>query len=1239
MIRRVFVTKKDGVNVSASKMKADIKNVLNIKVEDVIDYIRYDIEGISDENYSLAMTTIFSELPVDIIYQENLPEMKGYKVFVVEFLPGQYDQRADSASQCVQLLTVNEKPLIKCATVIAVKGVTDKELNTIKNYFINPVESREGSTDKPLTLEQSINVPLEVEILSHFIYMSDLDIEAYHKNIGFAMSVEDLIFVRDYFKSEKRPPSITELKVIDTYWSDHCRHTTFLTEIRDIKINSNNPHIAKALDMYSELFDEINAGKKDKYRCLMDIAVIAAKKLVKDGLLDNLDVSEEINACSIVVKVDNNGKDEEWLIMFKNETHNHPTEIEPFGGAATCLGGAIRDPLSGRTYVYQAMRVTGSGDPNESLKDTMKGKLPQRVITTTAKAGFSSYGNQIGLATGIVDEMYHEGYKAKRLETGFVIGGAPRSNVVRRSPIKGDVVVLLGGDTGRDGCGGATGSSKAHTVDSVDQCGAEVQKGNPLTERKMQRLFRNREASRLIVKCNDFGAGGVSVAIGELSDGIDIYLDNVPKKYAGLDGTELAISESQERMAIMLPKENVDKFIAMAELENLKCTQVAEVTDLNRVRMFWNDKCIVNICRDFLNTNGVKQVIAAEINDKVTNYINEPNKAIKKLIDKGDFKSAILEELARLNVTANKGMSETFDSTIGAGTVIMPWGGKHQLTPSTVMAAKVPVSGETDTATVCSYACYPALNITSPFTGAVYAIVNSVSKIVASGVDYRTVRLTLQEFFKRLGRDPKRWGEPLSAVLGALYAQINLGLGAIGGKDSMSGTFENIDVPPTLISFAVGIGKASQLITNVYNSEGNLYLLRARRDENSIPDFDYLKKLWKYIFDNRYHILSASVVEEGGSVVSVIKSALGNGMGVALNNVTDDMFKPSYGDIVILTKGKVQGIDHELIGKVNKSGKVVINKALITHDELVKAYTEKLNKVFPISVDHNGSVEERLFSSGYKSKSRLSIARPKVLLPVFPGTNCEYDTAKRFTLAGADAETFVIRNQNTKDIEYSVKEIARIINDSQIIAFPGGFSGGDEPDGSGKFIATTFRNPIIMDAVMNLLYKRDGLIIGICNGFQALIKLGLVPYGEIIKQNEKSPTLTYNVISRHVSTISRIKVTSNKSPWLNNVKTGDVYSVAISHGEGRFIASEEDVIKLRENGQIATQYVDLSNNITMQSPYNPNGSMNAVEGILSPDGRVFGKMGHSERIGKDLYINVEDNYDMKIFESGVDYYK
>ncbi len=1243
MIKRLFVKKKDGYNVAEKKLFNDITNVLGIKVADVKIYIRYDIQGLEDKDLVSAKNTIFGENPVDIVFEDNLPELKNHKLLVVEYLPGQYDQRADSAMQCVQLLTMGARPIIKCATVYAFEACNDKDFDAIKNYIINPVESREGNNEIPESLVSAATEVQDVPVINGFINMSDNEIENYHSIIGFAMSVEDLKFVRNYFASEKRDPSETELKVIDTYWSDHCRHTTFSTEITSVKINSNNPHIQKALDKYNDLFSEFNGKRADKYKCLMDIAVIGVKKLKQLGLLDNLDTSDEINACSIVVNVDVDGKDEEWLIMFKNETHNHPTEIEPFGGAATCLGGAIRDPLSGRTYVYQAMRVTGAGDIKADFKDTLKGKLPQRVISKTAASGYSSYGNQIGLATGLVHEMYHDNYKAKRLETGFVIAGSPRENVVRRKPIEGDIIVLVGGDTGRDGC--ATGSSKAHTEKSVEVCGAEVQKGNPPTERKIQRLFRKKEVANLIVKCNDFGAGGVSVAIGELADSLDISLDSVPKKYEGLTGTELAISESQERMAVVLAKETVEDFIKYAKEENLNATIVAKVTDNGRMRMMFKGKTIVDLKRAFLDTNGVKQMQDVVINDNTTTYIDKVNDNVKDLIGAGKMADALLKELSRPNVCSTKGLGEMFDSTIGASSVLMPFGGKNQLTPSIVMAAKPPVSGKTDTATVSTFACSPYLMENSPFTGAVYSIVASISKLIASGVKKSTIRLTLQEFFKKLGKDAKRWGEPTSALLGALYAQLGTGCGAIGGKDSMSGTFENIDVPPTLISFAVGITKASKLIHNTFDYfDGNgIYFVKLPVDKDFIPNFDKLNKLYDTITNSieSGKIRYATVVGEGGAICAVAQSCVGNKVGFDMEKVTEDLFKPYFGSFVIVANdvSDFAGFDIEYIGKINQTCTAVINGEKVKMDSIISAFTGTFESVYPTTAEASGKVEDVICASIKKTRGQPAIAVPRVFIPVFPGTNCEYDTARAFERAGAKADIFVIKNQSAKDIENSINEIVKRLNNSQIIAFPGGFSGGDEPDGSGKFIATTFKNPKIAEAVMNLLYKRDGLALGICNGFQALIKLGLVPYGDIREQVANAPTLTFNNINRHISTIAQIRVATNKSPWLSACKLSEVYNVALSHGEGRFVSSDEELQKIIKNGQIATQYVNQSMNSTMQSPFNPNGSMYGIEGIISPDGRVLGKMGHSERIDDNLYKNVEGNYDMKIFESGVKYFK
>ena len=1245
MVKRIFVEKKEGYNVSAKKTTADIKNVVGINVDEVREFIRYDIEDLDEEVYAKAKTTIFSEQPVDNLYEE-LPDLKGYKLLVVEYLPGQYDQRADSAMQCVQLLSMAKRPLIKCAKLYAIKGADEKGFEKIKKYIINPVESREGSMEIPATLEQEVQLNLTVPVIEGFIDMSDKEIAEYHKKTGFAMSKEDLAFVRDYFKGEKRNPTESEIKVIDTYWSDHCRHTTFATELTDIKIDSNNPHVQKALDLYRGLYEEFNSKREDKYPCLMDIATIAVKKLKKEGKLDNLDVSDEINACSVEVDVDVDGKPQKWLIMFKNETHNHPTEIEPFGGAATCLGGAIRDPLSGRTYVYQAMRVTGSGDPTQDISTTLKGKLPQRVITKTAAAGYSSYGNQIGLSTGLVAEMYHENYRAKRLETGYVIAGAPKENVVRRKPVKGDIIVLLGGETGRDGCGGATGSSKAHTEKSVEVCGAEVQKGNPPTERKIQRLFRNKEVAQLIVKCNDFGAGGVSVAIGELADSLDIYLDKVPKKYEGLSGTELAISESQERMAVVLDKNDVEKFIEFSAKENLQATAVAEVTDNGRMRMFYAGNLIVDLKRKFLDTNGVKQRQNAHVDDNVSDYMDKLNEKTEQLFDKGEFDQAVLSELSRLNVCSTKGLGEMFDGTIGAASVLMPFGGKYQLTPAIAMASKPPVEGFTDTATVSTYGCSPQLMTSSPFTGAIYSILLSLSKQVACGVDVKTVRLSLQEYFKRLNQDADRWGQPLAALLGALYAQIGFGVGAIGGKDSMSGTFEHIDVPPTLISFAMGIHKASKIITNTFDYKSgakNIWHIAIPKDEYGIPDFAKTLALYDAIKDEcaSGKIKAINVVEEGGVVASVFKACMGNKEGTDWNELSEDLFAPAFGDFVVLADeiGKLQEFDAQLVAVLNGTHTADLCGKELKMDVAAQSFEGTLDNVFPTTAPASGEVQNLIFCARKQPHVARNIVKPQVFIPVFPGTNCEYDTARAFERAGAKANILVIKNRSSKDIEDSAKEIVKALSQSQIIAFPGGFSGGDEPDGSGKFIATTFKNPRIAEAVMELLYKRDGLALGICNGFQALIKLGLVPYGDIREQTPQAPTLTFNNISRHVSTMVNIRIATNKSPWLSKVHVDDVFTVPVSHGEGRFVASKEELDKIIKNGQVATQYVDMTRNATMQSPFNPNGSMYAIEGIISPDGRVLGKMGHSERFDKDLYKNVEGNYDMKLFESGVDYFK
>ena len=1232
MIYRIFVEKKD--NLQAKKIKDDLSAQLSIRAESVRELIRYDVEGLSEDELKAAIVNVFSEPPVDTVYLEEAPFDADEKVFAIAFLDGQYDQRADSAAQCVQLLTRKARPLIKCARVIAVRGVSDGELERVKKHLINPVESSEVSLDKPKTLARAKMHTQDVKTVEGFIAMSDGEIAEYHKANGFAMSVEDLAFVRDYFKKEGRNPTETEIKVIDTYWSDHCRHTTFATEIRDVKIDSDNPHIAKAYKLYQDLFEEFNAQREDKYPCLMDIATIAVKKLKKEGRLDNLDVSDEINACSICIDAEIDGKTEKYLVMFKNETHNHPTEIEPFGGAATCLGGAIRDPLSGRTYVYQAMRVTGSADPREKIEDTLPGKLPQRVITKTAASGFSSYGNQIGLATGIVDEVYHPGYKAKRLETGFVVGGAKRDMVYREKPKGGDVIILLGGETGRDGCGGATGSSKAHDAHSVETCGAEVQKGNPLTERKLQRLFLNQEATRRIKKCNDFGAGGVSVAIGELSDGLVINLDKVPLKYEGLSGTELAISESQERMAVVVDEKDKDEFIRLAAEENLAATPVAVVTDDRRMKMLFKGRAIVDISRDFLDTNGVKQVISAEIEEKVSDFFRTRTEK---------FAEGLVKALSSLNVCSKKGLSEMFDSTIGARSVYMPFGGKRQLTPAIAMAAKI-CGGETDVATVSAYGYSSELMSGAPFTGAIYSVVASVAKLIASGCDYDEIRLTFQEFFMRLNRDPKRWGVPLSALLGALYAQIGMGLGAIGGKDSMSGTFEHIDVPPTLISFALAPAKASGLITNVLEKTGTkLWLVPVPKDENEVPDFKKFADVCREVHKNIQsgNICFATVVENGGAAAAVAKSCFGNGLGFAFEGDEKTLLSERYGDLIVaLNDPDAVSFDKIYIGQ--SSGKdFTFGGECVRGEDAVAAFTGALESVFPNNAPANGAAENCDFDCGGKRYENIltKTAKPRVFIPVFPGTNCELDTERKFRLAGAECDVVVLKNRSAADIEESVKAFANAISRANIVAFPGGFSGGDEPDGSGKFIATTFRNPYIADEIEKLLKQRDGLILGICNGFQALIKLGLVPYGEIRPLESGSPTLTYNNISRHVSTLADIRVASNKSPWLASCKVGDVFTVPVSHGEGKIVAPESELEKMRKNGQIATQYCDLAGKPSMLYPYNPNGSAWAIEGITSPDGRVYGKMGHTERTGDNLYKNCSGNFDMKLFESGVKYFK
>lgn len=1264
-VRRLFVEKKPGFDIEARSLRYDLEHNLRIAgMKNVRIVNRYDIEGISGAEYELARYTVFAEPPVDQVYEETMVIAPGFRVLATEYLPGQYDQRADSAAQCVQILTQKERPEIRCAKLIILEGsISDADFQRVKNYCINPVESHEASLDKPASLFMEIKVPENVKILESFTKMSIRQLENLWREIGLAMSLEDLCFCQNYFKDqEHRDPTITEIRVIDTYWSDHCRHTTFLTKIDGVEMEPG-PYAA----IFQAVYENYLASRKAVYRerdqerdkniCLMDLATMAMKELKRRGKLADLDESEEINACSIVVNVKVDGSDEEWLVMFKNETHNHPTEIEPFGGAATCLGGAIRDPLSGRSYVYQAMRVTGCGDPRASVEDTLPGKLPQRKITTGAAAGYSSYGNQIGLATGQVAEVYHPDYIAKRMEIGAVIGAAPKNNVIRENPVPGDVVILLGGRTGRDGCGGATGSSKEHTEESLLACGAEVQKGNPPTERKIQRLFRNPAVSRMIKKCNDFGAGGVAVAIGELADGLNIDLDAVPKKYDGLDGTELAISESQERMAAVVRADLVNAFIDAAREENLEATPVAVVTEANRLKMFWRGQTIVDISRDFLNTNGVLQTTSIKVSSPVAiqNFFNFSgvNSSVDiKAADAG-LAGQWYKNLQDLNVCSLKGLVERFDSTIGAGTVLMPFGGKTQLTPAEGMAAKIPVTGGvTSTGTIMSYGFNPYLAKWSPFHGALYAIIEAVAKVVAMGGDYRTARLTLQEYFEKLGKEPAKWGKPFSALLGAYYAQIKLGIPAIGGKDSMSGTFKDLNVPPTLVAFAVTVADMERVVSNEFKATGNpVVLIPLRRDENDLPDFGQLERNYARIHElmGAGKILAAQSVRNGGLAAAVSRMSFGNKIGVAFGGEINStqLFAPDYGSLVLeVSKNEdinalFQGISYCLLGFTQAVFNITINNTVIDLEQALTKWQEPLEPIFPAKVAVMASVSPKIheYPNRFLLKPKAPVAKPRIFMPVFPGTNCEYDTARAFEKAGGLVDMMVIRNLSPWEIEASIEMMARKIDNSQIIMLPGGFSGGDEPDGSGKFIATAFRNPLVKEAVMRLLEQRDGLMLGICNGFQALIKLGLVPYGEIREIGPNDPTLTFNTIGRHVSCLVRTRVTSIRSPWLTSANIGDIHTVAVSHGEGRFVADEATMGMMIQNGQIATQYVDLDGYPTYDIAFNPNGSIEAIEGITSPDGRVLGKMGHSERIGKNVAKNVPGEKDQKIFEAGVKYFR
>lgn len=1247
-VKRIYVEKKSAYAVKAKELLEEVKNYLQFDITGVRVLIRYDIENISEETYQKSLRTIFSEAPVDTLYEETFPMSEAEQTFSVEFLPGQFDQRADSAQQCVKLLNEDEEPIIRSATTYVIEGdLTDKQIEQIKAFCINPVDSRETDEQKPETLVTEFEDPADVIIFEGFSDMEEAKLKELYDSLGLAMTFKDFCHIQNYFKGEeKRDPSMTEIRVLDTYWSDHCRHTTFLTELTNVTFDDGHYRIPieETYEKYLQDRAEIYAGRDDKFVCLMDLALIGMKRLKKDGLLEDMEESDEINACSIVVPVEIDGETEEWLISFKNETHNHPTEIEPFGGAATCLGGAIRDPLSGRSYVYQAMRVTGASDPTVSLKDTLTGKLPQRKIVTGAAHGYSSYGNQIGLATGLVDEIYHPNYVAKRMEIGAVMGAAPRKNVIRETSDPGDIIILLGGRTGRDGCGGATGSSKAHTVESIDTCGAEVQKGNPPTERKIQRLFRREEVSRLIKKCNDFGAGGVSVAIGELADGLRVDLDKVPKKYAGLDGTELAISESQERMAVVIDPKDVDTFLAYAAEENLEAVAVAVVTEEPRLVLEWRGKEIVNLSRAFLDTNGAHQETTANVQlpDRKKEYFGD----IKL---KNSFRETMLATLSDLNVCSKKGLVEMFDSSIGAGTVTMPYGGKYQMTPIQTMIAKLPVlKGKTDTVTMMSYGYDPYLSSWSPYHGAIYAIVQSVAKIVAAGGDYQTIRFTFQEYFKRLGEDENRWGQPVAALLGAYAAQIGFGLPSIGGKDSMSGTFNDIDVPPTLVSFAVNVAKSQDVVTPEFKKPGNkIVRICIPKDEYGLPDYEGAKKVYKRIHKlmQQGKIVSAYAVGYGGTMEAVAKMSFGNRYGVKFDNEVcmQDLVEKSYGAIIVELGSHVIkeiGVPALLIGTVYEEPAFVFAGEVVSMAEAVNAWTEKLEGVFPTKTGiEETQMNTPLYREGRIYLAKNKVAKPKVFIPVFPGTNCEYDSLKAFERAGAQVETRIFKNLDAQGIRDSVDEFEKVINDSQIIMFPGGFSAGDEPEGSAKFFATAFRNEKLKEAVMNLLNQRDGLALGICNGFQALIKLGLVPYGEILEQTQDAPTLTMNRIGRHISQMVYTKVVTNKSPWLAGTKVGDVHSIAVSHGEGRFVANKEVIQKLFENGQVATQYVDIHGNPTMNEAFNPNGSYYAIEGIISPDGRVLGKMGHSERMGDSVAINIQGNKDQKLFESGVNYFK
>ena len=1249
-VRRVYVEKKPAYAVQAKELKHEISSYLGIKsATNVRVLIRYDVENISDEVFEKACRTVFAEPPVDALYLEKFEAAEGARIFSVEYLPGQFDQRADSAVQCVQFLDGDAQPIIRSATTYVIEGnVTDEEFDAIKHHCINPVDSRETGLEKPETLVTVFPEPEDVKIFDGFKEMSEADLKALYDSLNLAMTFKDFQHIQNYFKNEeKRDPSMTEIRVLDTYWSDHCRHTTFSTELTDVKFDEGDykEPIVKTYEKYLADREVLYKGRDDKFVCLMDLALMAMKKLKSEGKLADQEESDEINACSIVVPVDVDGKEEEWLINFKNETHNHPTEIEPFGGAATCLGGAIRDPLSGRTYVYQAMRVTGAADPTVSVKETLKGKLPQKKLVRSAAHGYSSYGNQIGLATGYVKEIYHPDYVAKRMEIGAVMGAAPRRAVIRENSDPGDIIILLGGRTGRDGIGGATGSSKVHTEASIEVCGAEVQKGNAPTERKIQRMFRREEVSYIIKKCNDFGAGGVSVAIGELADGLRVDLDKVPKKYAGLDGTEIAISESQERMAVVVDPKDVDKFLGFANEENLEAIPVAVVTEEPRLVLTWRGKEIVNISRAFLDTNGAHQETTVEVE-----IPNKDGNLFEERPDVVDVKAKWLETLADLNVCSQKGLVEMFDGSIGAGSVFMPYGGQYQLTETQSMVAKVPVqNGKTDTVTMMSYGFDPYLSSWSPYHGAAYAVTESVARIVATGGDYKKIRFTFQEYFRRMTEDPKRWSQPFSALLGAYAAQMGFGLPSIGGKDSMSGTFNEIDVAPTLVSFAVDVAKIQDVITPELKKAGNkLVWLRAPRDQYDLPDYagimDQYEKLHNDIQAGK--VVSAYALDRHGIAAAVSKMAFGNALGVKIEHNLDprDFFAPGFGDIIMEVPADKVGqlsITYTLIGEVTDDGKFSYGNTVITEKEAEEAWKGTLERVFKTTSgeDNEKQAKDDLYHAENIYVCKHKVAKPRVFIPVFPGTNCEYDSTRAFERAGAEVDVKVFKNLTAEDIHDSVELFTKAIDQAQIIMFPGGFSAGDEPDGSAKFFATAFQNAKIKEAVMKLVNERDGLALGICNGFQALIKLGLVPYGEICGQKADSPTLTFNTIGRHISKMVYTKVVSNKSPWLQKAQLGGVYCNPASHGEGRFVANDEWLAKLFANGQVATQYVTPAGELSADEEWNVNGSYMNIEGITSPDGRILGKMAHSERRGDGVAVNIYGEQDIKIFESGVEYFK